>query len=286
MIKKFLFLLLLLFMFLPAHAAIKVSPTIIELDANKARGNYLTTSFDIQGSKDETIRFKVYPGYFNIDKTGGMEVVELDDNTAAKNSLLNNIRFVPNEFTLANGQKQRVRVTFNDISKLQDGESRVVLFLEDVVAKEVSLPIDKGSSSKLIVKSRIGIPIYIDKGKYIKLGQFDDLKVENSENNLVYKMSLSSQGNSKVRYTGKGQIIKDKDLVEEFSVPSNPISAGGVFDDKFKIPTENLRENEQYTLRLVLEYQNEKNQMKQMVKEVQFVVPALPEENSASMPKM
>lgn len=283
--KKLLFLLLLLFIVLPSHAAIKVSPTIIELDANKARGNYLTTSFDIQGSQDETIRFKVYPGYFNISKTGGMEIVD-DDNTAAKDSLINNIRFVPNEFTLTNGQKQRVRVTFNDISKLQDGESRVVLFLEDVVAKEVSLPMEQGSSSKLVVKSRIGIPIYIDKGKYIKLGQFDDLKVENSENNLVYKMCLSSQGNSKVRYTGKGQIIKDKDLVDEFNVPGNPINAGGVFDDKFKIPTEKLRENEQYTLRLVLEYQNEKNQMKQMVKEVQFIVPNLPEENSASMPKM
>ena len=150
--KKCLILLVALFLILPAQAAIKVSPTIIELDANKARGNYLTTSFDVQGGKDETIRFKIYPGFFNISKTGGMEVIEDGD---VKNSLINNIRFVPSEFTLANGQRQKVRITFNDISKLPDGESRIVLFLEDVVAKEVSLPIAKGSSSKLIVKSRV-----------------------------------------------------------------------------------------------------------------------------------
>ncbi len=283
MIKRFLFLLFLLLLTLPTRAAIKVSPTIIELDANKARGNYLTTSFDIQGGKDETIRFKIYPGFFNISQTGGMEIVE-DDNI--KNSLTSNIRFVPSEFTLSNGQKQKVRVTFNDISKLQDGESRTVLFLEDVVAKEVSLPMAQGSSSKLIVKSRIGIPIYIDKGRYTKIGQFDDLKVEKSENNLVYKICLSSQGNSKIRYTGKGQIIKDKDLVEEFSVPSNPVNAGGVFNDAFKIPVEKLKGEEQYTLRLVLEYKDEKNQTKQMVKEVQFMTPHLPSNNSASAPKM
>ena len=281
--KKCLILLVALFLILPAQAAIKVSPTIIELDANKARGNYLTTSFDVQGGKDETIRFKIYPGFFNISKTGGMEVIEDGD---VKNSLINNIRFVPSEFTLANGQRQKVRITFNDISKLPDGESRIVLFLEDVVAKEVSLPIAKGSSSKLIVKSRVGIPIYIDKGKYTKVGQFDDLKVENSENNLVYKIRLSSQGNSKIRYTGKGQIIKDKDLVGEFNVPSNPVNAGGIFDSAFKIPVEKLKGNEEYTLRLVLEYKDEKNQTKQMVKEARFMAPVLPEENSASVPKM
>ena len=47
--KKYFILLAMLLITLPCYSAIKVSPTIIELDANKARGNYLTASFDIQG---------------------------------------------------------------------------------------------------------------------------------------------------------------------------------------------------------------------------------------------
>ena len=53
-------------LFSQAHAALKVTPTMLELNANETRGNYLTASFDVQGDKNETIRFKIYPSYFKI----------------------------------------------------------------------------------------------------------------------------------------------------------------------------------------------------------------------------
>ncbi len=48
--KILVLLLLLLVLFLQkADAALKVTPTLLELNANDTRGNYLTASFDVQG---------------------------------------------------------------------------------------------------------------------------------------------------------------------------------------------------------------------------------------------
>ena len=77
----------------------------------------------------------------------------------------------------------------------------MVLFIEDVAAKEIELPNKlKNVSTRLIVKTRIGLPIYVDKGRFIKNGNFNNLEVfENEAKNLAYKLDLSSTGNSKVR---------------------------------------------------------------------------------------
>ena len=66
LLKKLVILLIFLSQFTPAFATVKVMPTLIELNANKSRGNYLTTSFSVQADKNETVRFKLYPEYFTI----------------------------------------------------------------------------------------------------------------------------------------------------------------------------------------------------------------------------
>lgn len=268
--KKNLMLILLFFLLQiePACATVKVMPMLIELDANKSRGNYLTTSFSIQADKNETVRFKLYPEYFTITDEGKMDA-QPDSNNA--DNLISHARFVPNEFTLTNGIPQVVRVTFTDLKSLPDGESRMVMFIEDVVAKEIMLPnANKNLNTRLIVKTRLGIPIYIDKGRVVKVGNFDDLKVEENNKTLVYKMDLSAGGNSKVRYYGKAQIVKDNQLIREFPVNSNTIRANGNFTCKGILP-ENLEEGE-YIFKVILTYKNEKGENKNMIKETQFHV--------------
>ena len=177
--KKFLVLLLLAFVILgqKANAALKVTPTLLELNANETRGNYLTSSFDVQGDANETIRFKIYPAYFKISPQGTMDIIE--ENTSEADNLIKNVRFVPNEFTLQNGNKQKVRLTITDLKNLPDGESRMVLFLEDVAANELVLPSGmKDVSTKLIVKTRVGIPIYLDKGKFVKCAQIENIDLK------------------------------------------------------------------------------------------------------------
>ena len=164
-----------------------------------------------------------------------------------------------------------MRVTFTDIKKLPDGESRMVMFIEDVKAKEVLLPSgNKNVSTKLIVKTRLGIPIYVDRGRVVKVGRFDDLQIQKENHNHVYKMSLGAGGNSKVRYHGKAQIIKDKKLIKEFEMNSNTIRANGVFEERGILP-QNLEEGE-YIMKVILTYKNEKGESKNLIKEAQFNV--------------
>ncbi len=266
LLKIALFLYFTLITVLQSFAAVKVSPTLIELNANKGNGNYLTTSFSIQADKNETIRYKLYPEYFTITDRGKMHSEPVSAN---QDNLIPHARFVPNEFTLKNGIPQLVRVTFTDLKSLPDGESRMVMFIEDVAAKEIILPNkNKNVNTRLVVKTRLGIPIYIDKGRFVKTGTFNDLTVDKENGNLVYKMKLSSQGNSKVRYRGKAQIIKDKTLIREFNMNSNTIRADGIFEETGKLP-ENL-ETGNYILKVILTYKNEKGENKNLIKEVPF----------------
>ncbi len=268
--KNFVTAVLLIFLLqvLPVSATVKVMPTLIELDANKSRGNYLTTSFSVQADKNETVRFKLYPEYFTITDEGKMDSKPVSESA---DNLISHARFVPNEFTLKNGIPQIVRVTFTDLKSLPDGESRMVMFIEDVAAKEILLPnANKNLNTRLVVKTRLGIPIYVDKGRFVKIGNFDDLKIEKNNKNLVYKMDLSAKGNSKVRYHGKAQVIKDNQLIKEFPVNSNTIRANGIFTERGMLP-DNLQAGD-YIFKVILTYKNEKGENKNLIKEVSFHV--------------
>ena len=276
--KKFLVLLLLTFIILgqKANAALKVTPTLIELNANEIRGNYLTASFDVQVDVNETIRFKIYPAYFKISPQGTMDIIE--ENISAADNLIKNVRFVPNEFTLQNGNKQKVRLTITDLKNLPDGESRMVLFLEDVAAKELMLPSGmKDVSTKLIVKTRVGIPIYLDKGKFVKCAQIENIDLKKQDKELQLALKLSSSGNSKVRYTGKVQIIKDKELIGEYKIKNHVIGSNNTLSTLEGIPLRDIKENGNYTLRLVIQYSDEKGRLKSLIKENQFTIDNLSE---------
>lgn len=276
--KKFLVLLLLTLIILgqKANAALKVTPTLIELNANETRGNYLTSSFDVQGDANETIRFKIYPAYFKISPQGTMDIIE--ENISAADNLIKNVRFVPNEFTLQNGNKQKVRLTITDLKNLPDGESRMVLFLEDVAAKELMLPSGmKDVSTKLIVKTRVGIPIYLDKGKFVKCAQIENIDLKKQDKELQLALKLSSSGNSKVRYTGKVQIIKDKELIGEYKIKNHVIGSNNTLSTLEGIPLRDIKENGNYTLRLVIQYSDEKGRLKSLIKENQFTIDNLSE---------
>ena len=269
--KKHLFTILGLLIFSTniSFAAVSVCPTLIELNANKIKGNYLTTSFYVKADKNQTIRYKIYPEFFTINDDGTMNLVEKATET---NNLIPHARFVPNEFTLKNGEPQVVRLTFTDLKNLPDGESRMVLFIEDVAAKEIELPNNmKNVSTRLLVKTRIGLPIYVDKGKFVKVGSFDNLEVLKTDlKNLAYKLDLSAKGNSKVRYRGKAQIIKNQELIKEFDVNSHTIRANGILSETALLP--NDLDSGEYLLRVILNYKNEKGESKTLIKETNFSV--------------
>lgn len=154
----------------------------------------------------------------------------------------------------------------------------MVLFLEDVAAKELMLPSGmKDVSTKLIVKTRVGIPIYLDKGKFVKCAQIENIDLKKQDKELQLALKLSSSGNSKVRYTGKVQIIKDKELIGEYKIKNHVIGSNNTLSTLEGIPLRDIKENGNYTLRLVIQYSDEKGRLKSLIKENQFTIDNLSE---------
>lgn len=264
--KKILTTTLALFMTIPTFASVAVSPTRIEINANKIKNNYITTAIEVKGDSQVPMRFKVYPGYFTIDNKG--EVVMVDKATNDPHDLSKKIRFVPSEFTVAQGKNQKVRLNIANLNQLPDGESRTMLYIEDVNPKEMNIPTgNAGINAQLIVKTRVGVPVYIDKGTVTKDAEIEYLNVVKEKNAYYTNMKVVSKGNSKIRYSGKVQIVQGKKLVSEYNLSEKVVGANNFYVDKQKVEMNNIKETGEYTLRTVLSFFDENGKRKNIKKE-------------------
>lgn len=269
--KKILTTTLALVMTVPAFASVAVSPTRVEINANKLKSNYVTTAIEVKGDSQVPMRFKVYPGYFTIDNKG--EVVMVDKATNDPHDLSKKIRFVPSEFTVAQGKSQKLRINIANLNQLPDGESRAMLYIEDVNPKEMNIPTgNAGINAQLIVKTRVGVPVYIDKGKVTKDAEIEYLNVVKEKNAYYTNMKVVSKGNSKIRYSGKVQIVQGKKLVSEYNLSEKVVGANNFYVDKQKVEMINIKETGEYTLRTVLSFFDENGKRKNIKKETILVI--------------
>ena len=239
----------------PAFASVAVAPTRVEINANKIKGNYITTAIEVKGDSQQPMRFKIYPGYFTIDNKG--EVV-MQDKSSDPHDLTKKIRFVPSEFTVAQGKNQKVRINIANLNQLPDGENRTMLYIEDVNPKEMNIPTQRaGIGAQLIVKTRIGVPVYIEKGKVTKDAEIESLNIEKTEHELYSKIKLVNKGNSKIRYNGKAQIVQGKNLISEYDLKGSVIGENNYRELKEKIDTKNVNNSGEYTLRVIISYVDE-----------------------------
>ena len=265
--KKLLGLLIALMMTTQAFASIAVAPTKVEINANKLKANYITTAVEVRGDSHNPMRFRVYPGYFKITSAGEMNMEVPSD----QYDISKKVKFVPSEFNVMPGKTQKVRINIANLNSLPDGESRAVLFLEDVNAKEYSLDTGRpGIGAQLIVKTRVGVPIYVDKGKVSKIGEIEDLKIINGKDGEYTEMKIVSKGNSKIRYSGKVQIIQDKKLVHEYKISDGVVGDNNFFIARDKIPTNKITGKGECTLRAVITYQDENGKRKNVTKDIQI----------------
>ena len=262
--KKLLGLFLILGLSLPAYSSITVSPTKIELNANKIRSNYTTCAVEVKGDSKEPMRFKAYTGYFKITNQSTME---LEASKGDPHDISKKVRFVPSEFTIPPGKSQKLRINIANIKNLPDGESRAIIFIEDVNTKEVSIPVSSGIGAQLILKTRVGIPLYVDKGNFIKKADIESLDVIKEGKTYFTKMKIISTGNSKVRYGGKVQIIKGKKLIDEYTIDSKVVGDNNFYIAKQQIETDKLTEAGDYTVRVILSYIDEKDNKKNVKKD-------------------
>ena len=254
----------------PAFASVAVAPTRVEINANKIKSNYITTAIEVKGDGQQPMRFKIYPGYFTIDNKG--EVV-MQDKSSDPHDLTKKIRFVPSEFTVAQGKNQKVRINIANLNQLPDGENRTMLYIEDVNPKEMNIPTgNAGISAQLIVKTRVGVPVYVEKGKIIKSAEIESFEITKGSDGLYTNMKISNKGNAKIRCSASVQIIQGKQLIDEYSTAERVVAANGYYVDTQKIVTSNIKNSGEYTLRVVLSYFDENGKRKNIKKETNLVL--------------
>ncbi len=262
--KRVLGIVLSMFLITPVFASVAVSPTRIELDANKVKGNYLTTAIEVKGDSKVPMRFKVYPTYFKINENGDVNFIEKTTDTY---DLSKKIRFVPSEFTVAQGKVQKVRINIPNIKQLPDGENRTMLFIEDINPKEMNIPMPvQGIGAQLVVKTRIGVPLYVDKGKFVKEADVEYMNIIKGKDGLYTETKIVTKGNSRIRYSGKVQIIQGKKLIDEYELDSVAVAHNSHYVDRTKIKTDKLQQG-QYTLRMIISYFDENSKRKNIKKE-------------------
>ena len=272
MIKKILGLLIALTMTSQVFASIAVAPMRLEINANKIKGNYLTTSIEVKGDKQKPMRFRVTKGYFTLNERGELNMVE-DEDTNDPHDISKFVKFVPSEFNVMPGKSQRVRLNIINLNQFPDGESRAILFIEDVDPKELNVPLGaEGYGAKLVVKTRLGVPIYIDRGKVSKIGEIESLRIVKEPDGLYTEMRINSSGNSRVRYSGKVQIIQGKKLIDEYNIDGHPVAHGKFYIAKDKIKTDKMAAKGEYTLRAVLSYEDGNGKRQYMKQEVPMAV--------------
>lgn len=264
--KKILTTTLALMLSVPAFASVAVSPTRVEINANKLKSNYVTTAIEVKGDSQVPLRFKVYPGYFTIDDKG--EVVMVDKATNDPHDLSKKIRFVPSEFTVAQGKNQKLRINVANINQLPDGESRAMLYIEDVNPKEMNLPTGRaGIGAQLVVKTRIGVPIYIDKGKVSKNGEIENFNITKRKDGYYAEFKILDKGNSKIRTTANLQFLQGKKLVEEISLGGKVVGNNNHCIINQKLNMNKIKDSGEYTVRLVVSYFDENGKKTYLKKE-------------------
>lgn len=249
---------------IPAYASVAVSPTRVEINANKIRNNYVTAAVEVRGEASRPVRFRAYPGYFTISDKGEMLIEESKGDI---HDISKKVRFVPSEFTVPPGKSQKLRINVANIASLPDGESRAILFLEDIQPKEIDVPNPTGIGAQLILKTRVGIPIYVDKGKFVKKAEIESLNIVKESDGLYTEMKVLSSGNSKIRYSARVQIIKGKKLIDEYNVSGNVVGSENSLVVKDKITTGKIKEAGDYVLRMILSYNDQDGNRKNIKKD-------------------
>ncbi len=80
-------------------------------------------------------------------------------------------------------------------------------------------------------------------------------------------MKILSDGNSKIRYSGKAQIIKGRTLIDEKPINNNVVGAKNFLLTNEILPMDKITEGGEYKIRLILNYKDENGKTKNLIKE-------------------
>ena len=140
--------------------------------------------------------------------------------------------------------------------------------MEDVNPKEMSLPSKtSGIGAQLLLKTRVGIPIYVDKGKFTRKADIETFNIVRKNKVLYTETKIVSTGTSKIRYNGLIQVIQGKKLIAEYPLEGKVVGGNNSYIARQKIETDKLDKSGEYTLRLIFSYFDENDNRKNIKKD-------------------
>ena len=229
----------------------------------------MTTAIDVKGDTKTPMRFRVYTGYFKVNDKGELVMLE---KTTEPQDMSKKLRYIPSEFTVAQGKSQKLRLNIPNLNTLVDGESRAMLYIEDINPKETNFNFDTtGVGAQLIVKTRVGIPIYLDYGKAVRNAEFEYAKIVKQKDGHYLEMKIKDSGNSKVRCYSAVQIADGKKLVSETKISEFVVAPGSSNTVRAKIDTKKV-EKGSYTARIVVTYKDINEKMKSIKQEMELYI--------------
>lgn len=130
-----------------------------------------------------------------------------------------------------------------------------------------------GIGGRIIVKTRVGVPVYVDKGFYAKKGTLDAVAFKKVGEDYIFNYKVSSTGNSKIRCNGVGCISQGDKLIQKFEATGSVVEGGKTVErtQKINIHNEELTAGQECKVKLVLTYKDEHDREKILKKEFTFI---------------
>lgn len=193
---KFFFLIALFLISGITNAQVTIAPTNLFIEDNTRFGTYLV----INGSNEtQEIAIEFFFGYSTANEEGLRNIVVDDTTMAANHSVSQYVRAFPQNFTLAPGQRQVVRLRINAPQTLEDGTywSRIkTSSVPETPPLELQNTENVSASVSIRVEQITGL--YFKKGDVSTGIEINDIttSVEEENDKIVILANLDRTGNS------------------------------------------------------------------------------------------
>lgn len=167
---------------------INVTPPRMDLDITKqTRSN----TIKITNFSDKPAEMKAYVRNWIMDEKN-----QLQDSPSNEQSLDQWIVFTPSRFTVPPRGTQTIRFAIRPKVKLNPGEYRAVIYLEEI-------PSNNPNSENIETLGSVGVVIYGNAGEIKRVGTVNSVTVDTKPNAIKAIFDVSNKGNAHIRMGGQ-----------------------------------------------------------------------------------
>lgn len=173
----------------PVWAGYQLDP--IRLEVHIPPGKTLgTASLKITNTDLTSIRLKVYLNDWSVDPQGGLHLSE----APLPGSLMDKVRMNPQEFEVAPGESQTIRLAVSIPDKEEPGEAHTMVMLEDMKTVSQHLEFKQGPKTSIDIKKRLGVAMYVYHGKPKPAPEIQAFNCEIVNGELVGHVQIQNAG--------------------------------------------------------------------------------------------